>query len=1047
MYNGRNSRFTRGAILSTLPFPTAKGLQVRFWTQTYGGNGHSGFGTTASDGADGIAFVLSDASAPESLGASGGALAYACGHDYYADPADGMAGGYMGIGIDEYGSFSNPGIVASDGPGRIPGSITVRGPSITYEALHNRFLAQNYYPNDGVSDVRKKELVEATCRSGVAQNSSGAAVRDGAGNPIRVANYPLITTQRLADLAGLGQPVIPIANQQAVQNQVTPPPRRDLANLLKFDLSITPQNNVNLSYTINDGYSITLLKDRPVPTVDNQQLPEFLRFGFTASTGGGSNVHEVKCFASGPLESLANNSAATSGKQSQKVQAGSQVYLAFYHPQNSWGQLTASNLVADASGKVSIAETANWDASCVLTGGACIAKGNTGNTPAQSPASRNILSWNGSSGVQFAFDQLAGADQPALGSATDAQARLNYLRGDRSKEIVAGVAPGAPGTVEFRRRDGVLGDIVNASAVWVGPPDLPYANAGSDLLRSLPIPEFGTKYSTFKAQHKLRTNVVYAGANDGMLHAFRAGSQDANGDFVTVQNDGQELMAYMPQAVVQTIHSGTDATDFTALRYAHNSFVDATPATGDLYYNGAWHTWLVGGLGGGGNATIATDGSVAKGVLYALDITDPAKFGNINANAATPGALVIGEWQSGSGGVLANLGSVYGTPIIRRLHDGNWAVIFGNGRNSATGRAGVYVMTITQNGTRSFRFLDTGLTSDARNGIDYVSSADLDGDHVTDYLYAGDSTGGVWRFDLSSSNPASWGQARRIFTTENGQPISTAVLTTSLADARFMNRVMVSFGTGRQTPQTLSSAGSATAGVHALYGIWDWDMAGWNGLSQVRYASLANGGNGVPGNTVADLQRQSITGEVQTALSADQLGSQAARGRTVSQLDVCWRDQAGCGVGGKIGWQLPLSVPGSGPGEQIIASPVFAYNTFFVNTFIPPQKTDQCTPEGPSGFTMAISLATGGAPEKSVFTTASAAAGINASGGIISGLALGATGTPAIVTAAGKPFLVQQTSAQKGAGYTKGQNTGVGSVTQIDPPPRAGKRLTWTRLR
>ncbi|MBC7514739.1 MAG: hypothetical protein H7234_09945, partial [Herminiimonas sp.] len=52
-----------------------------------------------------------------------------------------------------------------------------------------------------------------------------------------------------------------------------------------------------------------------------------------------------------------------------------------------------------------------------------------------------------------------------------------------------------------------------------------------------------------------------------------------------------------------------------------------------------------------------------------------------------------------------------------------------------------------------------------------------------------------------------------------------------------------------------------------------------------------------------------------------------------------------------------------------------------------------------------------------------------------------------IVTAAGKPFLVQQTSAQKGAGYTKGQNTGVGSATQIDPPLKAGKRLTWTRLR
>ena len=1043
VFNGTNSNFSTGAVLSDdNGFQTSKGMQVRFWTQTYGGNGHAGKGLSASDGADGIAFILTDGTLPKPsvVGASGGALGYACAHDFIAPLHEGIAGGYLGIGIDEYGNFSNPAIIASDGPGRFPASITVRGPgSITYQSLNARYPV--YYPLT-LTDAQKADLIEATCRTGKVQSATGLPVTDSNNNPIPISNYPLLGTQRLADLVPPGKPAIPLANQQVV-----PQPKRDLANIFKFDLSITPANNVNLSYTINDGYSITLLKDRPVPTLDGQTLPAFMRYGFTSSTGAGSNVHEIACFAAGPLDSLAQNSAGVSGKQSQKVQAGSQAYLAFYHPKNSWGQLTASNLVTDAAGKVSLSDTANWDAHCVLTGGACAATGNPGNASAQAPASRQILSWNGSSGVPLAFGSLAAADQAALGGTTDGAARLNYLRGDRSREIVAGAVPTKAGTVEFRHRDGVLGDIVNSSPVWVGGPDLPYATAGRDLLKNQPVTEFGSSYTKFMEARKGRTNVVYAGANDGMLHAFRAGARDAAGAFVTTQNDGLELMAFMPQAVVNTIHSGIAATDFTALPYAHNSYVDATPATGDLYYGGAWHTWLVGGLGGGGNATIVTDGDVANGVLYALDITDPAKFGTINSDAASAAALVVGEWHSGPG-VLADLGSVYGTPLIRRLHDGNWAVIFGNGRNSKKGRAGVYVMTVAADGTRSFRFLDTGLPPNGKNGIDYVSSADLDGDHVTDYLYAGDSTGSVWRFDLTDSNAALWGKARRIFTTEGGQPISTAVLTTSLADtgAGSANRVMVSFGTGRVVPQTLTSAAIPAAGGHALYGVWDWDMTDWNSRSPVRYASLPRTGVALPGNTVADLQRQTITSEVRTTLTPNQLGSQAAVARIVSQNKICWRDLVGCS-GGKIGWQLPLSVPANGPGEQIIANPVFAYDTFFVNTLIPAPPTNQCTPELPSGFTMAISLATGGAPTSSVFATASTAAGFNAGNGVISGLALGATGTPSIVTAAGKPYLVQQTTAQKNAAFGTVQNAGIGKVTQIDPPPKAGKRLTWTRLR
>ncbi len=79
----------------------------------------------------------------------------------------------------------------------------------------------------------------------------------------------------------------------------------------------------------------------------------------------------------------------------------------------------------------------------------------------------------------------------------------------------------------------------------------------------------------------------------------------------------------MPAYVVNSINSSTTfeprtattspniANDYTNPQYAHKFNVDATPGTGDLFYGGQWHSWLVGGLGAGGSA------------IYALDITNP----------------------------------------------------------------------------------------------------------------------------------------------------------------------------------------------------------------------------------------------------------------------------------------------------------------------------------------------------------------------------------------------------------------------------------------
>ena len=94
--------------------------------------------------------------------------------------------------------------------------------------------------------------------------------------------------------------------------------------------------------------------------------------------------------------------------------------------------------------------------------------------------------------------------------------------------------------------------------------------------------------------------MVYDGANDGMLHAFRADT--GNG------SSGKELFAYVPAAVYGNLSSLTE-TDYT-----HKYFVDGSPTVGDAYLSGAWKTVLLGGLGNGGKA------------IYALNISTPDAF-------------------------------------------------------------------------------------------------------------------------------------------------------------------------------------------------------------------------------------------------------------------------------------------------------------------------------------------------------------------------------------------------------------------------------------
>ena len=509
-----------------------------------------------------------------------------------------------------------------------------------------------------------------------------------------------------------------------------------------------------------------------------------------------------------------------------------------------------------------------------------------------------ILSWDptansgagGGSPFEFASLNTGQVTALNLGDTTSNANRLNFLRGDRTNEI------NTAGAGLFRDRDYVLGDIVDSSPVAVGQPVLPYTITWKDNLytsASMPENSGAQTYSQFITAEQQRENVVYVGSNDGMVHGFRAGAFDSTNTYQGATNDGTEVLAYFPgsllqsaansttagncastvatQSTIQNIHGETPAItnagppvvttpacfnsslDYSNIQYGHNFFVDATPATGDLFYGtsaatATWHTWLVGGLGPGGAA------------LYALDVTTPSNFSS-EATAVTAN-VVIGEWNasnitcaSAPTSCAVNLGNTYGTPLIRRLHNGMWAVIFGNGFGSPSGDAGVYIMTITpSSGAKNFYYLSTGTgtgttatpCSSNCNGIAYVSSVDLDGDHVTDYLYAGDLRGNIWRFNLTSNTPSSWAVSTGpLFAAGSTHPITSSVLVGVVAGAPG-NQVMVAFGTGQKTPLTNTSGASYASGQQYLYAFWDWNYSAWNTLAPgAQYASLTTLASGL----------------------------------------------------------------------------------------------------------------------------------------------------------------------------------------------------------
>ena len=369
------------------------------------------------------------------------------------------------------------------------------------------------------------------------------------------------------------------------------------------------------------------------------------------------------------------------------------------------------------------------------------------------PTTRKVFTMvPGVGGTAFqTLTDLSTAQQTALATpacggtfataAACAQARIDWLRGVRTQEDPSG---------PLRRRSRLLGDIISSSPF--------YAN--------------GT---------------VYVGSNDGMLHAFDAGT-------------GNELFAYVPSAMIAKIPN------LTANNYVHDYFVD-----GDIAVSSDAETpgkaILVGSLGRGGRS------------LFALDVTTPSTFGAGNV-----------KWEFTD----PDLGLVLGKPVIAKLNNGKAAVLVGNGVNSDNHRSVLFIIDLDTGAL--IRKIDTqaGGPGADTNGMSTPRLWDSDGNGTADLVYAGDLQGNVWRFDLGAATPSTWassftsaGLPAPFFVARNAssvrQPITGMIglgINGRTGDPNFGKRY-VFVGTGRY----LVADDVTNTSVQSWYGLIDNDAA------------------------------------------------------------------------------------------------------------------------------------------------------------------------------------------------------------------------------
>jgi type IV pilus assembly protein PilY1 len=467
---------------------------------------------------------------------------------------------------------------------------------------------------------------------------------------------------------------------------------------------------------------------------------------------------------------------------------GTTLVEAGYLPGRAQGVLRKRYLQLDGQA------TTAWDAGDILTG-------TSGRAGYPASSARNIFTSRanvdrGLATIAFDWKALSSAQQDMLNRASPTatpdgkgERRLAYLRGERSGEGQDG---------PFRQRSGLLGDIVHANLLHVGVPSLPAPGLAS------------ARFTEFRERHASRPSMIYAAANDGMLHGFRA-------------DDGSEAFAFVPDALLGKLSR------LTAPDYQAQAFFDGGLAASEAIVAGQWRTLLAGSLGGGAQSVIA------------LDVTDPLHFQD--------GPGVLFEFTDAHDPDMGNLagapvfavfnvsGKSSGPPVYRHfivVASGlNNAVEDGFGRFNTDKAGALFLLSVDKPaaspwrlGTNYYKFRIPSQDTALPNGLSTPAIA-IGADGAARHAYAGDSQGNLWKFDFTGALP--WSDASSatpFFVARDAQGVRQAI-STAPRIAHASDGYLILFGTGEspaaddQSADSASASSASSAASHTLYALHD----------------------------------------------------------------------------------------------------------------------------------------------------------------------------------------------------------------------------------
>ncbi|MCP4004469.1 MAG: hypothetical protein GY725_09770 [bacterium] len=467
---------------------------------------------------------------------------------------------------------------------------------------------------------------------------------------------------------------------------------------------------------------------------------------------------------------------------------GDGFYTAFFIPSNkpSWKghlqtyRLTPDLLVVDKNGNAALDISTNlfleprfpfWDAGDELA--------------SVSHPTRSLYTTKSSARTAFSTANIAAADLGVTNGELTSYPNDPAVPFATTETLTDGIVDYMIGTDAFdddrdtdtaEKRSFVLGDIFHSNPISVGPP--PSALHDED--------GFGPEdlSGTFLYAQKARDRRIFAGANDGFLHAFNGGSFNLGDNPSTPETEsgyydlgnGQEVFGYVPGFMLDSVKM------IPRNSPRANYYVDGSPAAADIWVPSSsvdvtkegseWTTLLVTGMRQGGAGYLA------------LDVTDP---GATVVGPHGPYPKLMWEFDDTS----EPLGETWSEPIITRVRmkastgvgdycgrdssdDGDcreqWVVIVGGGYDS---KADPNLSTFGSdpndaNWTTSSKAIfmlaaDTGdvLAKVAYDPNDSTLSKmkyslastpgvlDLDQDGLADVVYIGDLGGQLWKWDIS----------------------------------------------------------------------------------------------------------------------------------------------------------------------------------------------------------------------------------------------------------------------------------------------------------